>query len=386
MSSISQSSIRLLLIDDQPKVLSVWEKILTSQYNYQDITLAESAKKAIELLQQGHYEAIIADMRMEKDDSGFDILEFVTQQKINAVVIIVTANDSPKDCRRAFRTGAWDYISKNNNDIFNELNQSIKDAMTYLNEWGNIKDEKWVKDNWETLLTDYSNQYIAVLNHSVIAHADNPENLDNELKAKRLPLFLPYITCVQTTSPHHTPILELIQQQESCHLEFKKSYTITENTHQLSEPEFKQQQEKLKLEVMTTIAAFLNSGDGTLILGIEDEQHDIIGIDADLQQISKKKDQDGFQLHIIDIIKDRIGATFTELITFRWEIIEEKTIVAIDVKRAEKPVFFREKITKNKAENKIYIRSDGQTLPVTKPEEIYDFIWQRLYQAMGKPY
>ena len=51
-------------------------------------------------------------MRLGEDSSGgFTIVEEIQQRNITSIVIILTANDSIKDCRKALRGGlCWDYM------------------------------------------------------------------------------------------------------------------------------------------------------------------------------------------------------------------------------------------------------------------------------------
>ncbi|MCK5524480.1 MAG: hypothetical protein KAI83_15225 [Thiomargarita sp.] len=80
------------------------------------------------------------------------------ERNINAKVIILTANETVTDCRRAFKQSAcWDYISKNmKGNVFEELHDSIKEAIAYFNQfWHNHNDEEWIENNKEQLDMDW---------------------------------------------------------------------------------------------------------------------------------------------------------------------------------------------------------------------------------------
>ncbi|WP_258005876.1 response regulator, partial [Cylindrospermopsis raciborskii] len=130
-------NIHLLLVDDNPRYLNELQDWL-NEYGYCHIETASNVAQATEKLRDP-YDVIIADMRMDRDDSGFTIVEEVKLRNLSSVVIILTANDTVIDCRRAFKLGAWDYICKNmRGDIFYALHHSIEEAIDYFNRWGNL--------------------------------------------------------------------------------------------------------------------------------------------------------------------------------------------------------------------------------------------------------
>jgi CheY-like chemotaxis protein len=190
------ANIHLLLIDDNREYLNElteWLKI----FKYKHITLARSAKEAYEKLNHP-FDIIIADMVMEQGDSGFGVIDEVKRRNLSSVVIILTANDTVDDCRKAFNMGAWDYIRKNmRGNVFEEVDKSIQNAITYFNRWGNRQDERWIKDNIADLLENYLNQYVAVINNKVIGAADTREVLEKHLTQQKLPLFLTVIEKIE---------------------------------------------------------------------------------------------------------------------------------------------------------------------------------------------
>ncbi|MDM8548470.1 response regulator [Desulfobacterales bacterium HSG2] len=207
-------NIHLLLVEDEQKYLNElieWLKI----FGYKHITSARSAKEAREKLDRP-VDIIIADMRMETDDSGFAVVDEVKRRGLSSVVIILTYNDTVDDCRKAFKMGAWDYIRKDMpGNVFEVLHQSVQEAVTYLNRWGNVKDERWIDENMDVLLEDYSGQYVAVINNKVIGTADSREELEKQISEQRLPRFL----TIRNIKP---PINEAQIQQE---IEKLREYT-----------------------------------------------------------------------------------------------------------------------------------------------------------------
>jgi predicted HTH transcriptional regulator len=321
------SNIHLLIIDDDPENLAEERKWL-NRFGYEHIASAQSAKETQQKLEQGHYDIIVADMRMEADDSGFLVVEEVKKRNLSSVVIILTANDTVADCRQAFKMGAWDYISKNLlGNVFKALDDSIQEAITYFNRRGNTKDEEWIAENIDDLRQKYLDQFIAVINQSVIEVAETEAKLKKRLQEQKLPLFLTVIKKIG----EQRPIADLITLGESQTLEFKSTlqWDVRQN----------RKNKHLQLSVLKTIVAFLNSAGGRLIIGVEDDGT-IFGLERDLSVLSKQS-LDQFEQTIMHLISDRIGASFTPLIRVRFEKMANKDVCAIEVKKATRPAFLR---------------------------------------------
>lgn len=147
-------NVHLLVVEDTPRFLRELLEWL-QDYGYQQIETATSAAQAKEKLETP-FDVIIADMRMEQDDSGFTIVNEVKTRDLSSVVIILTANDTVSDCRTAFKMGAWDYISKNMpGNVFDVLHESIQDAIAYFNRWGNVQNDQWIAENLAALRQAY---------------------------------------------------------------------------------------------------------------------------------------------------------------------------------------------------------------------------------------
>ncbi|GGA35175.1 RNA-binding domain-containing protein [Okeania sp. KiyG1] len=320
-------NVHLLLVEDNTNYLEELIEWLKEEFGYQNIETAINAKEATEKLQNplNPFDVIIADMRMETHDSGFAVLD----QAQSSIVIILTANDTVTDCRTAFKKGAWDYISKNmKGNVFEILDESIKEAMTYFNRWGNVKNDQWIEENKEYLEEQYWGEYIAVINQTVIEAADTEEELNQKIEERKLRRFLTTIRKIG----EFKPVDELIKQGESDTLEFKSTlqWSVKGNC----------KDEKLKFAALKTIVAFLNSQGGTLLIGVEDNGN-IFGLEKDISLLSKKT-LDKFQQTLINLISQYIGSNFiNKYIKIRFEKLETKEICIVDVKRAFKKAFLK---------------------------------------------
>jgi len=184
------------------------------------------------------------------------------------------------------------------------LHESIQDAIAYFNRWGNVQNEQWINENIETLDQTYFGQYIAVINKTVIDAADTEEILKGRIEERQLRRFLTTIGKIGELRP----ISELIELPESDRLEYKSTFQwdVRRNC----------ENKDLRFSTLKTIAAFLNSEGGTLIIGVEDNGN-IFGLEKDLSLLSNGN-LDRLERTIIDSICQCIGSNFTQQIKIRF--------------------------------------------------------------------
>jgi len=122
---------KILVVEDSPRYWRELQESLQEDYGYRNIEIAENPRQAIEKLDTGYFDLIIADMRLgDNMKGGFSVLREVKRRDITSFVIILTANDNWQDCRDAFQGGAHDYLSKNmRGDVFEILQESILNAL-----------------------------------------------------------------------------------------------------------------------------------------------------------------------------------------------------------------------------------------------------------------
>jgi CheY-like chemotaxis protein len=348
-------NVHLLVVEDSPRFLSELLDWLR-EYGYQQIETATSATEAKEKLAEP-FDVIVADMRMEEDDSGFAVVNEVKTRNLSSVVIILTANDTVDDCRTAFKLGAWDYISKKATPgtFFAEvLHESIQDAIAYFNRWGNVQNEQWITENLETLEQNYFGQYIAVIDKVVIDSADTEEGLKQQIEERQLRRFLTTIRKIGDLRP----ISELLKLPESERLEYKSTFQwdVRRNC----------ENKDLRFNVLKTIVAFLNCEGGTLIVGLEDDGN-IFGLEQDLSLLSNGN-LDKLERTIVDWVCNHIGKIFTQQIKIRFEAIDGKDVCAIDVRKSPKKAWLQKT---NEKKLEFYIRMSNKSEPLEIPD-IYD--------------
>lgn len=128
---------------------------------------------------------------------------------------------------------------------------------------------------------------------------------------------------------HERSIRDLITLGESATLEFKSTVQWDVVRNQLNK--------ELRFSVLKTIAAFLNSAGGTLIIGVDDGGG-IVGVKRDLQLV-KGKSLDGFEQLLTSLIGDHIGLEYARLLKIRFENLNGDSVCAVDVESSPDPVF-----------------------------------------------
>jgi len=100
---------RILIVDDEPSVLSVLSGLLKGKGF--EIQPSLGGAKAQELLRAESYDLMITDIRMEPID-GLTLLKTAKQHYPNMSVIVVSANSSVENAVEAMKEGAFDYVTK----------------------------------------------------------------------------------------------------------------------------------------------------------------------------------------------------------------------------------------------------------------------------------
>ncbi len=116
------------------------------------------------------------------------------------------------------------------------------------------------------------------------------------------------------------PTLGIIARGESSKLEFKETLEANNQTGD--------KHPGLVLSVLKTIAAFLNTDGGTLLIGVADSGG-IKGLELDLK-LCRKPNIDSFELKIQDLIKDRLKAAVGK-VNVSFEHLPEGDVCKIEV-------------------------------------------------------
>ncbi len=100
---------RILLVDDDQIVLDSLGGLL--ELEGFDVTRSETIAQATSYLQGGPCDLVITDISMPHSD-GFDLLRYVTANREDVLVIMVTGYGTIESAVEAMKQGAYDYLTK----------------------------------------------------------------------------------------------------------------------------------------------------------------------------------------------------------------------------------------------------------------------------------
>ncbi len=147
---------------------------------------------------------------------------------------------------------------------------------------------------------------------------------------------------------------ELILAGESDTVEFKSTLRYDLRAKSVNK--------KLEYVIAKTIAAFLNSQGGNLFIGIDDNQNPL-GLTDDIESLSKKN-IDGFELHLIEVIKKYLGGEYSSNIKVTFPSYDDSKVCRIQVAGSSKPVFI-----KFEGREDFFVRTGCSSQPLGREEQ-----------------
>ena len=150
-------------------------------------------------------------------------------------------------------------------------------------------------------------------------------------------------------------IVAIINEGENEKVEFKSTLRY----------DFKRGNVNKDLEhvILKSIAGFLNNKGGLLIIGVEDDGR-IIGLANDYFSL-KRKNKDGFEQRVIQLIAGRLGGDLSPLISIVFHSVADYEICSISIEHSPRPVYI------NEGELTVfYLRSGNTTKPLTTQETV----------------
>jgi hypothetical protein len=154
--------------------------------------------------------------------------------------------------------------------------------------------------------------------------------------------------------PANEEVQELILGGESDTVEFKSTLRYDLRTKEVNK--------KLEYVIAKTISAFMNSEGGNLFVGVDDNQN-MLGLVDDMSTLSKPN-IDGFELHLIEIIKKYIGAGLISHVKISFPTVEDTQICRIKVSKSGKPVFIQ-----YEGKEDFFVRSGCSSQPLGREEQ-----------------
>lgn len=103
-------SIPLLICDDSNMARKQVLRSLPEGWDV-EVSLAENGVQGLDAIRAGKGEMVFLDLTMPEMD-GYQVLEAVRAEDLNAMVIVISADIQPEARDRVLKLGALDFISK----------------------------------------------------------------------------------------------------------------------------------------------------------------------------------------------------------------------------------------------------------------------------------
>ncbi|HXG28580.1 MAG TPA: RNA-binding domain-containing protein [Nevskiales bacterium] len=155
----------------------------------------------------------------------------------------------------------------------------------------------------------------------------------------------------------------LIERGESKTLEFK-------STLRWNLKEDRQDDKGVTHAVLKTIAAFLNTEGGDLLIGVADDGA-IVGIERD-----RLDSDDKFMRHLAQVVRNGLGDRAGTCIDPKTQIVQGKTVCVVSCQRSPEPVFLKWKGLEASPEGDFFVRSGPGTVKLP-PDSAREYIRTR---------
>ncbi len=328
----NKGPLKIVLHPTIKKIVEIIEKLKSLQakviglINKKSIVPDEQVSQMVEGLS-------ISSKVQQKEETKDNVAKLLKTMQQAEIIKMQRKKNWPEDIKR----------------LMNEIIVSLFPYLDYLKEkgtsgkWEQASIEYYIKTGKPSDLDDMIHE-IEKIKHKMEVESEQsaPQKL-GEIKK-------PTYSRIKSVS-------ELITQGESHTLEFKETfeYDIRRN----------QQNKNLNKSSLKTIAAFLNTDGGTLLIGISDSG-EVRGIQNDLKY-AKGHDLDGFEQKLRHLINDRFAPSPLGNVQIMFEDLQESIVCKVAVEQNLEPIAF---------DDDFYIR-DGNGTRKLKGRAITDWIQQR---------
>jgi type I restriction enzyme R subunit len=161
----------------------------------------------------------------------------------------------------------------------------------------------------------------------------------------------------------HREAGELIKQGESKTLEFKSSlrWNLRED---------RKHDRAITHAALKTIAAFLNTEGGDLLLGVADDGS-LVGIEVD-----RFESNDKYMLHLAQVVRNGLGERAGTCIDPKIQVVQGRAVCLVSCQRSPEPVFLRWKDSEGDPTGGFYVRNGPGTIKLP-PESAREYIRTR---------
>lgn len=149
-------------------------------------------------------------------------------------------------------------------------------------------------------------------------------------------------------------IEDLIARGENARIEFKETFLY--DVHR------RQPNKDLKATTVKEISALANAEGGVVIIGVEDTEREVTGIDRDLQLMKDGKDD--FELQLTREISNRLNHMMASVYTeTEFKEVDGKEVCVVWVDPSPDPVYFDDN-----GQERFYVRAGSSSDPLTMHE------------------
>ena len=133
--------------------------------------------------------------------------------------------------------------------------------------------------------------------------------------------------------PPEIDLEALIAAGESSTIEFKSS----------ARWDFKEERPSKLLEavIVKTLAGFMNSGGGVLLIGVSDDGA-VVGLERDFATLSKRPDRDGYQQFLVHLVSRDMGAETCACLSISFHPVRGMEVCRVSIEPGPKPVYIED--------------------------------------------
>lgn len=155
---MSEQQIRILLIDDEEKIVTRLSRILAKDGYLVESTT--SGADALHRLERESFDIVLTDLNMP-DKSGFEVMDFIQSRGIKTLPLVLTGYASVEGAIQAIKYGAYDFIEKPIDAPTLSLVMKRAVESIYL--------RKQNEENMKELrkLNDLKNEFLSVVSHDL---------------------------------------------------------------------------------------------------------------------------------------------------------------------------------------------------------------------------
>jgi hypothetical protein len=153
------------------------------------------------------------------------------------------------------------------------------------------------------------------------------------------------------------PFMRMIAAGEHLRLEFKETARWDVKKEQVNK--------ELEHVIVRTVAAFMNSEGGTLLIGVADSGA-IPGLERDYRTLGKRQNADAYENWLTTRLLDSLGKDRTRLFRISFHRVEGNEICRVDVERSTRPVFVHDP----QGQERLYVRAGNSTRELSVSEAL----------------